>query len=389
VAGPRGERAPLTGEGHQLAHHVGGALGGGERVFDEHLVRGGHHVAQELDRRHHGHQHVVEVVRHARREPPHGLHLLRRGELRLEAALLGDVERAAHHAQRPPPVGLDLARGQHPAHLAVGPHDAVHGGLEAARGHGSLARAAHLVAVVGVHGALDVVGQGERLGAAHELPHALVPQHLAAREIPAPEAELRGVERDAQLLLARGERALSGPQHRHVDGDEAAAGLAARLGERGHEHLVGPQLAVGPRARGLVAPGLAGAHDALDGLLRARAIFGGDELERGRAQDVGLAQAGHHAAHEAQAQLGVEAQHHGGQGHQHRAEERARPRARAIFQLGHTQAKSLYLGTKRVELGAGHRASEPTTRARALSWLAPSRAARGRSVALASLAGLG
>ncbi len=56
---------------------------------------------QEVAEAHDDHHHVVEVVGHAAREPPHRLHLLRLPDLLLRLDALGDV--AAHPDDRRPP----------------------------------------------------------------------------------------------------------------------------------------------------------------------------------------------------------------------------------------------------------------------------------------------
>ena len=84
----------LAREGQELAHQVGGAVG---VLLDLHDVGEGRIARPEAQQQQiaepdHRRQQIVEVVRHAAGELAHRLHLLRLGELRLEALLLGGVD---------------------------------------------------------------------------------------------------------------------------------------------------------------------------------------------------------------------------------------------------------------------------------------------------------
>ena len=84
----------LAREGKQMTHQRGGAVGTLANMFDI-LERGvGRPVVanQEVGRHHDGAKHVVEIVRDAAGERSDHLHLLRLGELVLQALLGGGVE---------------------------------------------------------------------------------------------------------------------------------------------------------------------------------------------------------------------------------------------------------------------------------------------------------
>ncbi len=87
-------QALLARERQELAHEVRGAVG---VLLDLHDVGEGRIARPEAQQQkiaeadHRGQQ-IVEVVRHAAGELAHRLHLLRLGELRLEALLIGGVD---------------------------------------------------------------------------------------------------------------------------------------------------------------------------------------------------------------------------------------------------------------------------------------------------------
>ncbi len=102
VEHPRLDRLPAR-EGQELAHQVGGALGGDQDLVEIHLRRilgvdpllGALGVAEDDA------QHVVEIVRDAAREPSDALHLLRLHELLLELQPGADVALHGHEVGDP------------------------------------------------------------------------------------------------------------------------------------------------------------------------------------------------------------------------------------------------------------------------------------------------
>ena len=85
----------LAREGQQMPHQARGAVGVLLDLHDvlERRIGRPVRVQQEVGRHHDGAEHVVEVVRDAAGELADRLHLLRLGELVLERALLGGLER--------------------------------------------------------------------------------------------------------------------------------------------------------------------------------------------------------------------------------------------------------------------------------------------------------
>jgi hypothetical protein len=207
--------ATSSGRGADVLQIVGAGVAGPEALLEE------------LDVREDGHEEVVEVVRHAAREPADALQLLRLGELGPQAVLLGDV---AGHAEQ----ALDAAvlpAHRHGARLEDAPRPAQPGDLElqpaAPAGHHLVEQADEPLPVPG-----DEVGERLRLGLGQRpgLEHgeagrvhleelAVAADHLHALRL--------GLDDRAQPLLAPPERLLGLAALGDVPADEDEAGEAA------------------------------------------------------------------------------------------------------------------------------------------------------------------
>ena len=104
----------LAGEGEELAHQIGGAVGVLLDLHDvgEVLLAGGMAQEKQIAEADDHRQKVVEVVRHAAGELADGLHLLGLGELRFQVPLGGGVVGVKDQARKPAGVILHAGDGQ-------------------------------------------------------------------------------------------------------------------------------------------------------------------------------------------------------------------------------------------------------------------------------------
>ena len=104
----------LAGEGEELAHQIGGAVGVLLDLHDvgEVLLAGGMAQEQQIAEADDHRQKVVEVVRHAAGELADGLHLLGLGELRFQVPLGGGVVGVKDQARKHTGIILHAGDGQ-------------------------------------------------------------------------------------------------------------------------------------------------------------------------------------------------------------------------------------------------------------------------------------
>jgi hypothetical protein len=190
----------------------------------------------------HGEQ-VVEVVRHPAREPPHGVHLLRVAQLRLEPPRLGDVLHRAHRAHPGARGVADRGRAAvHPAHLAVDeqPELAL---VFPPLGERRRPRREERGTVVGVHARGPPAAEQLVLGRPPDPAEARV--HVRDAAVVAGDEDPHGRRRGqgAEPLLALAQRRLPDPPLRNVGGQHEAR-VAVVPGQAVREHVDGDQAPV-------------------------------------------------------------------------------------------------------------------------------------------------
>ena len=131
-------------------------------------------------------------------------HLVRRAPVLLEPVPLGHVHADAGHLQRPLGVPLDAADGLDPRELAVREHEPVLDVVVVVLLERAPDRLGDVLDVVGVHlreHVLDGAAERARVEAVDPL-EVLRPAHLAGRDRPGPDAGLRAVERELEVVAA-------------------------------------------------------------------------------------------------------------------------------------------------------------------------------------------
>ena len=151
-----------------------------------------------------GGQHVVEVVRHAARQLPDGLHLVAVGEFELQLLLLGGVDNIEDRALARPGAGAERAHVDAARELALGAQEYLHGARPRAARAGPLQGPHQLLAAALVRARRQVV---------HGLRQPVVAQeHAHERGVGIEYAAVGGDGGDAERrrLHGAGELRLSG-----------------------------------------------------------------------------------------------------------------------------------------------------------------------------------